>query len=57
MSFYETISGARMHASFFRPGGISRTFHTNFLQNLLEFSLSFNYRINEIESLLSNNRI
>jgi NADH dehydrogenase (ubiquinone) Fe-S protein 2 len=57
MGFYETISGARMHASFFRPGGVYKTFNPLFLQNLLEFSTSFIYRIKEIEALLTNNRI
>jgi NADH:ubiquinone oxidoreductase subunit D len=57
MSFYENLSGARMHASFFRPGGIYKTYNPLFLNNLLEFVLSFTYRIKEIEALLSNNRI
>jgi len=57
MGFYESLSGARMHASFFRPGGVYKSFNPLFLENLLKFTLSFNYRIKEIESLLTNNRI
>lgn len=57
MNFYETISGARMHASFFRPGGIFKDWNLLFLEKLLTFSIQFPYRIKEIEALLTNNRI
>lgn len=57
MNFYETISGARMHASFFRPGGIFKIWSNLLLENILKFSNKFPYRILEIESLLTNNRI
>lgn len=57
MNFYEIISGARMHASFFRPGGVFKSWNYLFLEKLLNFSIQFPYRIKEIESLLTNNRI
>ena len=57
MNFYETISGARMHASFFRPGGVLKGWNILFLEKLLDFSIQFPYRIKEIEALLTNNRI
>ena len=57
MNFYELISGARMHASFFRPGGVFKNWNLLFLEKLLDFSIQFPYRILEIESLLTNNRI
>jgi NADH dehydrogenase (ubiquinone) Fe-S protein 2 len=57
MNFYEIVSGARMHASFFRPGGILKNWNLLFLEKLLDFSLQFPYRIKEIEALLTNNRI
>jgi NADH dehydrogenase I D subunit len=57
MNFYEIISGARMHASFFRPGGVFKNWNLLFLEKLLSFSLQFPYRIKEMESLLTNNRI
>lgn len=57
IGFYETLSGARMHASFFRPGGVYKLFNPCFLKNLLNFSISFFFRINEMEALLTSNRI
>lgn len=57
MNFYENISGARMHATFFRPGGIHNNWNVLFLQKILNFSSSFPYRIKEIEALLTNNRV
>jgi NADH dehydrogenase I D subunit len=57
MNFYELISGARMHASFFRPGGVFKNWNLLFLEKLLNFSIQFPYRIKEMESLLTNNRI
>jgi NADH dehydrogenase (ubiquinone) Fe-S protein 2 len=57
MNFYELISGARMHASFFRPGGVFKNWNLLFLEKLLKFSSQFPYRILEVESLLTNNRI
>ena len=57
MNFYEIISGARMHASFFRPGGVFKNWNLLFLEKLLSFSLQFPYRIKEMESLITNNRI
>jgi len=57
MNFYEIISGARMHASFFRPGGVYKSWNNLFLEKLLNFSIQFPYRILEMEALLTNNRI
>jgi len=57
MNFYELISGARMHSSFFRPGGVYKNWNFLFLEKVLSFSIQFPYRIKEMESLLTNNRI
>lgn len=57
MNFYEIISGARMHASFFRPGGVFKSWNFLILEKILMFSRQFPYRIKEMESLLTNNRI
>jgi NADH dehydrogenase (ubiquinone) Fe-S protein 2 len=57
MEFYERVSGARMHAAFFRPGGISQDLPKNLLSDIFSFIIHFNSRINEIEELLTNNRI
>ena len=57
MLFYERVSGARMHAAFIRPGGISKDLPLQLLQDIFLFSQQFNSRISEIEELLTLNRI
>ena len=57
MEFYERVSGARMHAAYFRPGGVSADLPEGLLVDIFLFVKSFLSRIDEIEELLSNNRI
>lgn len=57
LEFYERVSGARMHAAYFRPGGVAQDLPLGTLNNLAIFTNQFNDRINEIEELLTNNRI
>lgn len=57
MEFYERVSGARMHANYIRPGGIAQDIPLGFLQDVYFFCRQFNDRINEIEELLTYNRI
>ncbi len=57
MEFYERVSGARMHASYIRPGGVHQDLPINFLEDLFQFVEHFSTRIDEFEELLSNNRI
>ena len=57
MAFYERVSGARMHAAYIRPGGVAQDIPLNLLNDIFIFVQQFNYRINEIEELLTNNRI
>ena len=57
MEFYERVSGARMHAAYIRPGGISQDIPLGFLDDVYLFINQFSYRLNEIEELLSGNRI
>ncbi len=57
MEFYERVSGARMHAAYIRPGGLSFDLPLGFLDDLFLFIKQFNLRINEIEEMLTNNRI
>lgn len=57
MEFYERVSGARMHAAYIRPGGVAEDLPTGLLDDVYRFCLQFNSRLNEIEELLSNNRI
>lgn len=57
MEFYERVSGARMHAAYFRPGGVSQDLPGGLLDDIYSFGQQFNQRINEIEELLTGNRI
>jgi NADH dehydrogenase (ubiquinone) Fe-S protein 2 len=57
MGFYERVSGARMHASFITPGGVSKDLPLGLLKDIYLFILQYNTRINEIEGLLTKNRI
>ena len=57
MEFYERVSGARMHSSYFRPGGVNQDLPKGLLNDIFIFCEQFNTRLNEIEEMLTNNRI
>ena len=57
MEFYERVSGARMHAAYIRPGGVSLDLPLGFLDDVYIFASQFNLRLDEIEEMLTGNRI
>jgi NADH dehydrogenase (ubiquinone) Fe-S protein 2 len=57
MEFYERVSGARMHASYIRVGGVAQDLPYGLLNDIFLFAQQFNSRIDEMEELLTNNRI
>jgi len=57
MEFYERVSGARMHAAYFRPGGVSADIPIGLLNDIYIFAEQFSTRIDEIEEMLTDNRI
>ena len=57
MEFYERVSGARMHAAYFRPGGVSLDIPKGLLNDIYIFISQFSLRLDEIEELLTENRI
>ena len=57
MEFYERVSGARMHASYVRPGGVALDLPQGLLDDIYSFIQQFSARIDEIEELLTHNRI
>jgi NADH dehydrogenase (ubiquinone) Fe-S protein 2 len=57
MEFYERVSGARMHAAFIRPGGISTDLPSGILDDIFLFVKQFGLRLDEIEEMLTSNRI
>lgn len=57
MSFYERVSGARMHSAYIRPGGVSQDLPLLLMHDIYSFCNSFEDRLKEIEELLTSNRI
>lgn len=57
LEFYERVSGARMHASYIRPGGVSQDLPLGLLNDINEFIMQFSNRLDEIDDILTNNRI
>ena len=57
MEFYERVSGARMHAAYVRPGGVSQDIPLGLLEDIHTFARQFNSRLDEVEELLTGNRI
>jgi NADH dehydrogenase (ubiquinone) Fe-S protein 2 len=57
MLFYERVSGARMHAAYIRPGGVSKDLPIGLLNDIYMFISQYSSRINEIEEVLTKNTI
>jgi len=57
MEFYERVSGARIHTAYFRAGGVSKDIPIGLINDIYSFIEQFGSRIDEIEELLTNNRI
>jgi NADH dehydrogenase (ubiquinone) Fe-S protein 2 len=57
MEFYERVCGARMHAAYFRPGGVSLDLPVGLLDDIFIFIEQFNLRLNEVEDMLSESNI
>ena len=57
MEFYERVSGARMHASYFRPGGVSQDISLGIVDDIYTFAGQFGQRLDEMEEMLTDNRI
>ncbi|MGH6975250.1 MAG: NADH-quinone oxidoreductase subunit D [Stellaceae bacterium] len=57
MEFYERASGARLHANYFRPGGVHQDLPPGLLEDIAAFCDQFPKRIDDLEQLLTENRI
>ncbi len=55
--FYERVSGARMHASYIRPGGFAQDIPLGLSEDIFLFTQQFASRIDKIKEMLTNNRI
>ncbi|KAL1441607.1 hypothetical protein MTO96_008567 [Rhipicephalus appendiculatus] len=57
MEFYERVSGARMHAAYVRPGGVSQDMPLGLMDDIYDWATKFSERLDEVEDLLTGNRI
>jgi NADH-quinone oxidoreductase subunit D len=57
MEFYERVSGARMHANYFRPGGVHADMPAGLAEDIYSWIEHLPSVIDDLESLLSENRI
>lgn len=57
LELYERASGARMHAAYVRPGGIACDISMGLINDLYVFLQKFSSRLDEMEELLSDNRV
>ena len=57
MSFYEAVSGARLHAAYYRIGGVHQDIPEQTLNDIADWSKGFSKIIADIEGLLDENRI
>jgi len=57
MEFYERVSGARLHAAYVRPGGVAYDLPHGLLEDIYKWATAFSNRIDEIEEVVTGNRI
>ena len=57
MEFYERVSGARLHSAYFRPGGVHRDLPDGLADDIMNFLERFPAMIDDVEHLLTANRI
>ena len=57
MTFYERVSGSTLHANYFRPGGVHKDLPRGLTDDIILFCKSFPKIIDDLESLLTDNRI
>ena len=57
MGFYERVSGSRLHANYFRPGGVHQDLPRGLIEDIAKFCADFPKIIDDLETLLTDNRI
>jgi NADH-quinone oxidoreductase subunit D len=57
LEFYEAVSGARYHANYFRPGGVARDMPAGLAERIMDWSKRFPQFLDDMEKLLTGNRI
>ena len=57
MTFYERVSGSRLHANYFRAGGVHQDLPRGLEADIFDFTKKFPKIIDDLENLLTENRI
>lgn len=57
MVFYERACGARLHANYFRPGGVHQDLPDLLVDDIEEWAIEFPEVIDDIDGLLTENRV
>lgn len=57
MIFYERACGARLHAAYFRPGGVHQDLPDELLNDIEEWTHTFPVIVDDMDGLLTENRI
>ena len=57
MTFYERVSGSRLHANYFRPAGVHKDLPRGLSDDIISFCNTFPKVIDDLETLLTDNRI
>ena len=57
MIFYERASGARLHAAYFRPGGVHQDLPPELIEDIYAWCDPFLNTVNDLDALLTENRI
>ncbi len=57
MVFYERASGARLHAGYFRPGGVHQDLPPDLIDDIETWCHEFPLVLDDIDSLITENRI
>ncbi|MGA8935647.1 MAG: NADH-quinone oxidoreductase subunit D, partial [Pseudolabrys sp.] len=57
MVFYERASGSRMHAAYFRPGGVHQDLTPKLVDDIYAFCDPFLKVVDDLDALLTGNRI
>jgi len=57
MVFYERASGARLHAAYFRPGGVHQDLTDDLLNDIEQWAVEFPRVLDDLDGLLTENRI
>lgn len=57
MEFYDRVCGARLHANYFRPGGVAMDMPAGLAEDMWEWTEQFPKFLGDLDALLTDNRI